>query len=387
METSLPMADDVADFPVPHYSRKSVARAGKVLGGPILWDEARREEYYQAFRTAYDWRASHAYPMRSIRWEVREKVRRLKARGVTAARLKRMSSIRKKLGRLRETLPQIQDIGGSRIIVEASESLGELIRQYRSGECAHHVRTDTSYIENPRATGYRSHHFVFDFRPHNEDEAPFEGRRIELQLRTRLQHAWATAVETVGLVRREDMKAGEGDPRWLRFFELVSSEFAEFEVCPLVPGAPAKHERVKEIVELDRELDAINRLETINQAFYFTEHNISRGARYFLMQYDIAAGHLLVTGYQQPVRATEYYGRFEENAAINSVLVDVDTLEELKAAYPNYFLDVRLFTENVVKITRGDDALTTVLKKADLKRTAHGFDLDWLKKWLPPDEK
>jgi len=146
------------------------------------------------------------------------------------------------------TLTQIQDIGGSRVIVETSGVLTSLIEQYRAGFCANKLRTDTSYIENPRPTGYRSHHFVFEYVPLLDEQWAYEGRRIELQLRTRLQHAWATAVEAVGLVRREDLKAGEGNSEWLRFFELVASEFAEFESSPPVPGAPSQKDRQREIL-------------------------------------------------------------------------------------------------------------------------------------------
>src|SRR5690606_27307562 len=75
------------------------------------------------------------------------------------------------------------------------------------------------YINDPKLDGYRSHHIVFCFNAKG-DRAEYDGRRIELQIRTQLQHAWATAVEAVGLFRDEDMKAGEGDENWLRLFKL-----------------------------------------------------------------------------------------------------------------------------------------------------------------------
>lgn len=59
---------------------------------------------------------------------------------------------------------------------------------------------------------------------------------MEIQLRTLLQHSWATAVEAVGLLRREDLKGGRGDPDWLRLFQIMASEMAEDEGAPPVPG-------------------------------------------------------------------------------------------------------------------------------------------------------
>jgi hypothetical protein len=58
---------------------------------------------------------------------------------------------------------------------------------------------------------------VYKFRGSGE-EAVYNGRRVEVQVRTQLQHSWATAVEAVGLFRREDLKAGRGDLDWLRLF-------------------------------------------------------------------------------------------------------------------------------------------------------------------------
>ena len=50
--------------------------------------------------------------------------------------------------------------------------------------------------------------------------------RIELQIRTRLQHLWATAVETAGLYTKKSLKSGQGENGWLEFFMIVSSLFS-----------------------------------------------------------------------------------------------------------------------------------------------------------------
>jgi ppGpp synthetase/RelA/SpoT-type nucleotidyltranferase len=135
------------------------------------------------------------------------------------------------------------------------------VKLYRQSDSAHGLRGDRSYIETPKPGGYRSHHFVLEFLGSSQDEAIYNGLRIELQIRTRLQHAWATAVEAVGLVRNEDLKAGEGDADWLRLFELMASEIAHLERCPLVPGTP-EHvaARTREIKVLDKKLGAASML-------------------------------------------------------------------------------------------------------------------------------
>ncbi|MBU6438396.1 MAG: hypothetical protein KGQ77_12790, partial [Betaproteobacteria bacterium] len=58
----------------------------------------------------------------------------------------------------------------------------------------------------------------------------FNNQKIEVQLRTRLQHAWATAVEIVdaftGQALKSGLKLNSGDPKWRRFFALMSSVIA-----------------------------------------------------------------------------------------------------------------------------------------------------------------
>ena len=55
---------------------------------------------------------------------------------------------------------------------------------------------------------------------------------IELQIRTRLQHAWATAVETMGIFIDHSLKSSQGPQDWLDFFSLVGNAFAYIEGSP-----------------------------------------------------------------------------------------------------------------------------------------------------------
>jgi len=63
------------------------------------------------------------------------------------------------------------------------------------------------------------HHMVFRFRGAGDD-VYFRRRRVEVQLRSQVQHSWATAVEAVGMFRREDLKGGNGDPAGCDCFSL-----------------------------------------------------------------------------------------------------------------------------------------------------------------------
>jgi hypothetical protein len=121
---------------------------------------------------------------------------------------------------------------------------------------------------------------------------------VEIQIRTRLQHSWATAVEAVGLFRGEDFKGGHGDADWRRLFELMASEFASAEGCPELATAPCHRDRISEIKEIDIKIDAANILEHLSQSFNYTEMYIYSDARYFLIEYDSKANSVSVKPYR-----------------------------------------------------------------------------------------
>ena len=63
------------------------------------------------------------------------------------------------------------------------------------------------YIAHPKSDGYRGVHYVYKYRSGSTPKAEFNSLRIEVQLRSRLQHAWATAVETVSTFTGQALKS------------------------------------------------------------------------------------------------------------------------------------------------------------------------------------
>lgn len=82
--------------------------------------------------------------------------------------------------------------------------------------------------------GYRRIHLIY--RYHNDKVPHYNGLQLELQLRTRLQHAWATAVETMGTFLGLALKSGQGEDQWRSFFEVAGAGIALLENSPAVPG-------------------------------------------------------------------------------------------------------------------------------------------------------
>jgi hypothetical protein len=89
----------VPEFPRFEYSMKDVLRAGEALAGDVPWNnDSEAEAARHVFSVANNWRDSHAYPMRKMRYELAGQLRKQKFKASPpVARLKRMPSIRRKL--------------------------------------------------------------------------------------------------------------------------------------------------------------------------------------------------------------------------------------------------------------------------------------------------
>ena len=382
---SEPSVIDVAQYPRFEYSNKDVRRAGQTIAGNLPWTDESAPTIREAFQIANNWRDSHAFPMRSVRLSVIQHMRHRGIEGITAARLKRMQAIRRKLRRMNLGLNQLQDLGGCRVILPTIDDVHALVQTLKE-KTRHEVRKKDDYITEPKTDGYRSHHLIFGFSGH--EISIYDGRRIELQVRTRLQHSWATAVEAVGLFRGEELKNHQGSNDWLRLFVLLSGEFAEAERCSIPPGCPDQSERRREIQELARSLDAVNTLETINHGVRGTDLPLA-GYRptHYLIRYDHATKTVYVEPQIRPTVAAQSYDDAEapdnksgENTQ-NIVLVEVDKVENLKAAYPNYFGDVELFLGHLRGIMLGKEVAQYFIPPRQPAPRSPGErgDLSWLR--------
>ena len=152
------------------------------------------------------------------------------------------------------------------------------------------------------------------------------------------------------MFRREDMKAGQGSPQWLRLFQLMSAEIALAEGCGDAVVPEVRRQRIREITGLEKQLKAVRTLEDIRQAVRFIEEYVTDPStpEYYLIEYDRSRGTVAVEPYSQPIKGISSFDAIEmansqQGGNINAVLVEADSIENLRAAYPNYFGDVQKF--------------------------------------------
>jgi len=341
---------------VPTESKSQIKKAGSIL----VQDNPSPKELEWARDLADRWRACHAYPINTFQATLRTKLRRYPHNPIAAQRLKRMPTIVDKLKRYPAMkLTTMQDIGGVRAILGSMNDVCKLSGEYRnSGRLAHELIDQKDYIQNPRSEdGYRSVHLIYRYR--NKQAPGYDGLRIELQIRTKLQHIWATAVESMGTFLGQALKSRQGDQEWLDFFALISSAFAYREECVAVPRfADLSGEATAvAVADAERRLGALSMMRGLSVAAdaIYSSRGSGKGWSYHLIVLNSLQRTVEIRAYDRDSfrQAVADYGRAEAQAAnggsIEPVLVSAGPMDKLRRAYPNFFLDM----DDFVKIVDG----------------------------------
>lgn len=330
------------------YSRSKIIKAGKI----IRKDKSTLQQISDATDVIDNWRAAHTYPLHVIYMHLRRMSKDRKDI-IVAERLKRLDSIINKLRRQPTmSLWTMQDLGGCRFIVPTVAEVYSYAEQYKNSQIRHKLVDTYDYIATPKISGYRSLHLVFQFQSDTESKQSYnQNMLIEIQFRTHLQHVWATAVETMGLFTKQALKAGQGDEDIKRFFVLISSLFALRENCSVVPGTLANQTKlISEIALLNDRHHILDMLKAIRVA---VDHEADK-------QYDKKGYYILILNYNtrrlriryfkasEAEEANSIYSKIESNryeSKIDAVLVRATSFQTLRAAYPNYFLDIGEFVD------------------------------------------
>jgi putative GTP pyrophosphokinase len=341
-------------FPTPNFTRGGVSRAGTVL----ISASATPQELATALALINHWRACHAYPVNTFQATLRSRLKKVCANALVAQRMKRVPSIAKKLRKNHGMqLARMQDIGGLRAVVDSVTQVRKLHALYTDGSLTHELVDTDDYIAEPKSSGYRSLHLIYRYG--NPTALDYNGLCIELQIRTRLQHAWATAVETIGSLLNQALKSSEGPEEWLRFFQIVGAAFAIAEKCPVAAefvAMPAE-EVFKLCIESGARLDVRRKLDAFAVAANAITSSKARGS-YHLIVLDAVERTVDISsfGLKRLDDANLAYANAErialEHEDMQTVLVATDSVESLRRAYPNYFLDTKEFLSALTRIEK-----------------------------------
>ena len=302
----------------------------------------------QAIEVLENFRSIHTHPLMVFRMSLRRKSKIISDDYLISQRLKRAPSIVNKLKIQKNmSLSRMQDIGGLRVVMSDMQDVYRLKKSIRSGEKQVAFKSvllrETDYIKNPKNSGYRSIHLIYKYKK----KIPINQQcRIEIQLRTKIQHAWATAVEVIGTYLRQPLKQSFGDEELLDLFKKISCAFV------LLENNESDIKLFEYIIKKISDLKLDDKLQSFSVATKFSndlnKKEKSKG-KYFLILLDFKDKKLSVRRFTESNldQANNEYSELEKkylnDKNIEVVLVLVDDIENLKKLYPNYFLDTQEF--------------------------------------------
>ena len=326
-----------------------------------------------------NWKAAHELPMFSILKTIKKYSNEISKRSTIVQRRKRTESILLKLNQQPKLdLARMQDLVGFRIVFRDDDPkknlahIDELIKKISASRMRSKVSRLTNYIEKPRDSGYRSVHAIFKY---NSISYPkHNNMQVELQIRTKIQHSWATAVETVGMFERSHLKQGLGDENWLEFFRIMSL-LMSIEEGTHESNTEEKNDLKERLRNISITINASENLRVImlqnavlERAYKDIRKKMRGDPGYMLVRLDLGAlsttftetnGGLKakksqpidITGFPKnaELEATEEYSRMEKEAHDNKevfvLLAKAQDVISLKNGFPNYFADIRDFIQ------------------------------------------
>lgn len=331
-------------WPAPLNSRNQVRNAGKRIV------ESFREHGFLAYgifvssedyQTVQNWRAAHGAVLNTAQaW-----LRRLEElqRPVVGQRLKRFETIVDKLitGRSKD-LSTMHDIAGVRAIFRSEQDLRDFQDKASKSKAKHtltHEPGKFDYIERPKTTGYRGVHQVYTRHVQATSGTPWNGLKFEVQLRTAVQHAWATAVEVYDSTAQARFKFEASDNPAYEQFLVISELFARVHEGQ---SSALPHLTDRQLVERQRELETETRMVSTIQSLVVAQ-NVGSLKQNTILQRK-KNGELVIHHFPSFPAAIKAISHIEaQSETENAVLVGAATPTHIRDAFRNYFDDTTDF--------------------------------------------
>jgi putative GTP pyrophosphokinase len=327
--------------PFPGGSKTRVNRAGdRVRSGEATPEDLQAIE---------EWRAAHRGVLNTFQSILRQRAR--SARATVAQRHKRKRTIFDKLQRLPGMkLSRMDDVAGCRLIFKTQRELHAFRARFHKARFKHKRRHPDDpdkydYIKAPKETGYRGIHDVYEYDVNSDVGKPLTGLYVEIQYRTLVQHAWATAVEVIGFITESQPKFRQGDKRYEDAMALASEILARGYEGQKGPHPELSDgDLVARFFAAEKEIRLIETLRSLNAA----DRAVSTNRNAILI---FSGGKPLeVRTFRDATEALRALFTIEkEMPECDIVLVRADTSDEIRLAFKNYFSDARDFIKLVEK--------------------------------------
>jgi len=236
----------------------------------------------------------------------------------------------------------MDDVAGCRLIFESIEHLRAFRAKVHASRFRHRLRHDADkydYIKKPKATGYRGIHDVYEYDVNSATNALFKGLYIEIQYRTLIQHAWATAVEVVGLITESQPKFEQGDRRYGEALALASELLSRAHEgmkgpLPLLEDS----EVVEQFDKIDAELSLMQTLTALNLV-----KDVVTLQRNIILILPEQGGLEIVSCKNAKEAVAKLFVLEKERPESDIVLVRAGSSDAIRLAFRNYFSDAQDF--------------------------------------------
>ena len=345
------------DTHIPEYPGGSKSRVNRA-GDNVRADTTTAED----LQVIDEWRAAHRAVLNTFQAILRNRTRDT---GITVAqRHKRKRTIFDKLQRLPGMqLSRMDDIAGCRLIFRRIKELHSFRARFHKARFNHKRRNEIDkydYLKDPKSTGYRGIHDVYEYDVKSEVGRGLAGLYVEIQYRTLVQHAWATAVELIGFITESQPKFQKGDKRYEQTMALASEILARaFEKSKGPFPDLVDLEVVNQFLVLDEQLALLKTLRGLNAA-----DKVVSEKRNAILIFS-GSRDLEIRTYRDSTDALRALFELEKQLPDRDiVLVRADTSDEVRLAFRNYFSDARDFIRLV------EEGCAKLSKAKQLRRTA-----------------
>lgn len=347
---------------LPHWGSKgAINRAGEAVRNRMVGPA--QAEILES------WRLAHRDVINTFQAILRTRAKNLDVQ--VAQRLKRRATIVDKLSRhAGMQLARMDDVAGCRLIFPSIEALREFREKFHAANFNHVLKNEKdkyNYINSPSDRGYRGIHDIYEHRS-KRGNTKCDGLLIEIQYRTNVQHAWATAVEVVTEITEHEPKFDRGDKRYVKLFALASEMLARTQEgmrpC-LFPELGNK--------ELRAEFEAVNsEIRVMEMLINLVLHDWMSErveADHIILRMSMKEGFQLYQFDLELEASTKLLELEKEFPDDNIVLVGARNVEEVKSAFRNYFNDVKEFLNLMTKTTQmlNPEEFAAMMKKYGAK--------------------
>ncbi len=373
------------------YSGKQVIKAGDHFLDDDIFEDENAESFQWAMEVLSYWRFTHEAPLNVANDNLLLDSKKIDKSVVVAKRLKRHISIVRKLRRFEHEkmkLRTMQDIGGARAIFSSLKKLRTTQKillkraEFKQEDKSYKIN---DYIKTPKIDGYRGVHLIGKFERSGVE------RKIEVQLRTRIQHYWATALEIIDLFTGQALKSNNGEITWEAFFIRVSEQFSLMEDIHVFETLTSLDQIKKYKLSLSKnkemlqsckdaqwlcsKLNVIKSLEAYSNSLNILDEQLQnkRFDGYVLLEIDIKTLVLSTNLFpNEKIKEAELaYIDAEKGAANNPhhivALISSTALGGIKEAYPNYFADSSKFLY-YLSVIQGETINMDILDRVQIEK-------------------